>query len=162
MGYCVMENRQGLVVASEVTQLTARAEREAALRMARSLKGAHQKTLGADKGSDIREFVVDLSSAVSRTMLPRTSRPAAALPLMAAPFAIPATPNRSTLGSGSSRFCLDSTGRWAVAAESERALQGRGGVSAACGGPQPDPHPQPAQGSAGDGMTRPDQRAEIQ
>ena len=56
-----MENRQGLMVASEVTQLTGRAEREAALRMARSLKGAHQKTLGADKGYDIREFVVDLS-----------------------------------------------------------------------------------------------------
>ena len=28
--------------------------------MARSLKGAHQKTLGADKGYDTREFVADL------------------------------------------------------------------------------------------------------
>ena len=49
MGHCVMENRNGLVVASEVSQATGRAEREAALRMARSLRGAHQKTLGADK-----------------------------------------------------------------------------------------------------------------
>ena len=55
-----MENRNGLVVASEVSQATGRAEREAALRMARSLRGAHQKTLGADKGYDTREFVADL------------------------------------------------------------------------------------------------------
>ena len=60
MGHCVMENRNGLVVASEVTQATGRAEREAAQRMARSLRGAHQKTLGADKGYDTREFVADL------------------------------------------------------------------------------------------------------
>ena len=52
MGHCVMENRNVVVVASEVSQVTSRAEREAAIRMARSLKGAHQKTLGADKGYD--------------------------------------------------------------------------------------------------------------
>jgi IS5 family transposase len=60
MSHCVMENRNGLVVASEVSQATGRAERDSALRMARSLKGAHQKTLGADKGYDTREFVADL------------------------------------------------------------------------------------------------------
>ena len=60
MGHCVMENRNGLVVASEASQATGRAEREAALRMARSLRGAHQKTLGADKGYATREFVADL------------------------------------------------------------------------------------------------------
>jgi hypothetical protein len=49
-----MENRNGLVVASEVTQATGKAERDAAVRMARSLSGAHQKTLGADKGYDTR------------------------------------------------------------------------------------------------------------
>ncbi len=38
MGHCVMENRNGLVVASEVSQATGKAERDAALRMARSLK----------------------------------------------------------------------------------------------------------------------------
>ena len=56
MGHCVMETRNGLVVASEVSQATGRAEHEAALRMARSLRGAHQKTLG----DDTREFVADL------------------------------------------------------------------------------------------------------
>ena len=56
MGHCVMENRNCLVVASEVPQ----AERDSALRMARSLRGARQKTLGADKGYDTRDFVADL------------------------------------------------------------------------------------------------------
>ena len=60
MGHCVMENRNGLVVASEVSQATGKAERDAALGMVRSLNGAHQKTLGADKGYDTREFVADL------------------------------------------------------------------------------------------------------
>jgi len=60
MGHCVMENRNGLVVASEVTQASGTAERDAALWMVRSLKGEHQKTLGADKGYDTRDFVADL------------------------------------------------------------------------------------------------------
>jgi len=48
------------VVASEVSQASGTAERDSALRMARALKGAHQKTLGADKGYDTRDFVADL------------------------------------------------------------------------------------------------------
>ncbi len=55
-----MENRNGLVVTSEVTQASGTAERDSALRMARSLRGAHQKTLGANKGYDTRDFVADL------------------------------------------------------------------------------------------------------
>jgi len=60
VGHCVMENRNGLVVAREVSQASGTAERDSALRMARSLKGAHQKTLGADKGYDTRDFVAEL------------------------------------------------------------------------------------------------------
>ena len=60
LGHCVMEIRNGLLVASEVSQATGRAERDAALWMARSLRGTHQKTLGANKGHDSREFVADL------------------------------------------------------------------------------------------------------
>jgi IS5 family transposase len=55
-----MENRHGLVVASDVTPADGYGERTAAVRMARSLPGAHQKTLGADKGYDTRDFVADL------------------------------------------------------------------------------------------------------
>jgi hypothetical protein len=60
MGQCVMENRNGLVVASEVSQATGRAERDSSLRLMRSIRGAHQKTLGADKSYDTRDFVADL------------------------------------------------------------------------------------------------------
>jgi len=63
LGHCLMENRHGLVVASEVTPADGYGERAAAVRMARSLPGAHQKTLGADKGYDTRDFVADLRFA---------------------------------------------------------------------------------------------------
>ena len=58
MGHGIVKKRNGLVVASEISQATGRAQREAAIRIARSLKGAHQKTLGTDKGYDTKEFVV--------------------------------------------------------------------------------------------------------
>jgi IS5 family transposase len=58
-----MENRHGLVVPSEVIPADGYGERAAAVRMARSLPGAHQKTLGADKGYDTRNFVADLRIA---------------------------------------------------------------------------------------------------
>jgi transposase len=63
LGHCLMENRHGLVVASEVTPADGYGERAAAMRMARSLPGAHKKTLGADKGYDTRDFVADIRFA---------------------------------------------------------------------------------------------------
>jgi hypothetical protein len=60
LGPCLMENRHGLVVASEVTSADGYGERAAAVRMARSLSGAQQKTLGADRGYDTRDFVAAL------------------------------------------------------------------------------------------------------
>ncbi len=57
---CIIETCNGLVVTSEVTQATGRTEWDLALRMVRSICGTHQKTLGADKGYDIRDFVADL------------------------------------------------------------------------------------------------------
>lgn len=63
LGHCLMENRHGLVVASEVTPADGYGERAAAVRMARLLPGAHQKTLGADKGYDTRDFVTDIRFA---------------------------------------------------------------------------------------------------
>lgn len=49
-----------MMVSCEVSQSTGKAERDAALRMACSLRGAHQKTLAADKGYNTREFVAGL------------------------------------------------------------------------------------------------------
>jgi transposase len=56
MGHALMENRNGLVVDVETTQATGKAEREAALRMARRTMKAGS-TLGADKGYDTADFV---------------------------------------------------------------------------------------------------------
>ncbi len=60
MGHCIMENRNVLVAAGEFRNATGTAERDAALRIPRLLRSAHQKTPGADKGYDTREFVADL------------------------------------------------------------------------------------------------------
>jgi len=60
MGHILIENRNGLVVDSRLTQATGKAEREAALDMVCDLKGQHRITLAADKGYDTREFVHDL------------------------------------------------------------------------------------------------------
>ncbi|KAF0654668.1 transposase [Cyanobium sp. Copco_Reservoir_LC18] len=63
LGHCLMENRHGLVVASEVTPADGYGERSAAVRMARSLPGSHRKTLAADKGYDTKDFVADIRFA---------------------------------------------------------------------------------------------------
>ena len=63
LGHCLMDNRHGLVVTSEVTPADGYGERAAALRMLRDQPGAHQKTLGADKGYDTKDFVADIRFA---------------------------------------------------------------------------------------------------
>jgi transposase len=60
MGHALMENRNGLVVDSRLTQVTGTAEREAALEMVENISGSKQVTLGADRGYDVAAFVSDL------------------------------------------------------------------------------------------------------
>ena len=61
MGHALMENRNGLVVETAVTEANGMAEREAAQEMiVRHSPGARRLTLGADKGYDARTFVADL------------------------------------------------------------------------------------------------------
>jgi hypothetical protein len=55
-----MENRNGLVVDTRLTQATGTAEREAAFEMATALKEG--STLGADKGYDTSEHGENLLS----------------------------------------------------------------------------------------------------
>jgi transposase len=58
MGHVLMENRNGLAVAGEVTQATGTAEREAALSLIDAQQPGEQRiTLGADKAYDVIEFV---------------------------------------------------------------------------------------------------------
>jgi transposase len=60
LGHVLMENRNGLVVDTRVTQAHGRAEREAALEMLGSLPGRQHRTVGADKGYDTRDFVAQV------------------------------------------------------------------------------------------------------
>jgi transposase len=59
-GHVLMENRNGLAVGGCVTQATGRAEVEAALQLVEEIEGWERVTLGADKGYDRKEFVLQL------------------------------------------------------------------------------------------------------
>jgi transposase len=58
-GHVLMENRNGLVVDTEVLQANGTAERDAALVMAEAIPGDHPVTLGADKNYDTADFVAE-------------------------------------------------------------------------------------------------------
>jgi len=63
LAYCgnvLIENRNGLVVDTELLQCNGTAERDAAMLMAERLDGANRVTLGADKGYDTKEFVKEM------------------------------------------------------------------------------------------------------
>lgn len=65
MGHTLMENRDGLIVETELTRADGHAERQAALAMLqRRFPGStRRRTLGADKGYDSADFVADLRQA---------------------------------------------------------------------------------------------------
>lgn len=56
----MIENRNGLVVDTELVECSGTAERDAALQMAERIAGENRVTMGADKGYDTRGFVRDL------------------------------------------------------------------------------------------------------
>src|ERR1039458_4218052 len=58
-GHVLMENRNGLVVDSDVLQANGTAERDAALLMAEAIPGDQRVTLGADKNYDTVAFVAE-------------------------------------------------------------------------------------------------------
>jgi hypothetical protein len=60
MGHVVMENRNGLVVAAEMTAATGTAEREAAVAMVEELADGGRITLGGDKAYDSADFVAEM------------------------------------------------------------------------------------------------------
>ena len=60
MGHVVMENRNGLVVAAQMTPATGTAEREAAVAMVEDLANGQRITLGADKAYDTADFVAEM------------------------------------------------------------------------------------------------------
>ena len=60
VGHVLMENRHGLVVDAELTRASGHAERLAALAMLDRLPIVGPVTLGADRGFDARDFIMEL------------------------------------------------------------------------------------------------------
>jgi len=58
-GNLLTENRNGLIVNTELFQANGTAERDAALVMLEQVSGIHRITIGADKGYDTRDFVAE-------------------------------------------------------------------------------------------------------
>jgi transposase len=63
LGHVLMENRNGLIVDTRLTQATGTAEREAAVEMVAEVAGATRVTIGADKAYDTHDFVAALREA---------------------------------------------------------------------------------------------------
>lgn len=57
MGHVLTENRNGLVIDSQLTQASGTAERESALQMLAERPGEQRKTVGADKAYDVASFI---------------------------------------------------------------------------------------------------------
>jgi transposase len=79
LAYCanvLIENRNGLVVDTELVQCSGTAERDAALRMAERIEGAGRVTVGGDKGYDTRAFVKEMRERnVTPHVSENTNRP---------------------------------------------------------------------------------------
>ena len=63
LAYCgnvMIENRNGLVVDTELLQCNGTAERDAAMMMMERVEGTDRITLGADKGYDTKDFVKEM------------------------------------------------------------------------------------------------------
>jgi transposase len=58
-GNLLTENRNGLIIKTELLQANGTAERDAALVMLEQLPGADRVTVGADKGYDTKDFVAE-------------------------------------------------------------------------------------------------------
>jgi transposase len=60
MGHVLMENRNGLLVQTFLSEASGRAERDAAMLMAETIPAGKRVTLGGDKNYDTQEFVREL------------------------------------------------------------------------------------------------------
>ena len=79
LAYCgnvLIENRNGLVVDTELLQCNGTAERDAAMMMAERVEGIERITLAADKGYDTKDFVSEMRSMnVTPHVSQNTKRP---------------------------------------------------------------------------------------
>ena len=78
MGHAMNENRNGLIVGIRATEASGTAERTAALEMVDELGSKHRrkpKTLGADKGYDSGEFLLELEKRSVEPHVPLVKAP---------------------------------------------------------------------------------------
>jgi transposase len=79
-GHSLTENRNGLIVACELTEATGTAEREAGLRLLRRQRrrsGRRQLTVGADRGYDVKDFVAGVRELGATPHIARKKRASA-------------------------------------------------------------------------------------
>ena len=87
----LIENRNGLVVDTELVMASGTAERDAAIEMAGRIEGKKRVTVGADKGYDTRGFVREMRD---RNVTPHVSENTidlAAAPSIKEPPGMPGT-----------------------------------------------------------------------
>ena len=89
-GNVLMENRNGLVVDTELLQCNGTVERDAAMLMAERVGGTGRITLGADKGYDTRDFVKEMRGMKVTPHVAQTRSARAAARLTDAPRPMPA------------------------------------------------------------------------
>ena len=78
MGHALNENRNGLIVGIRATEASGTAERTAALAMVDELEAKHRrkpKTLGADKGYDSGEILLELEKRSVEPHVPLVKAP---------------------------------------------------------------------------------------
>ena len=153
LGHCLMENRHGLVVASEVAPVEVYGERAAAVRMAHSLPGAHPEDAGSGQGLRRQGFrgrsALFRHHAACEAEHPGPPRLRHRWPHRSPSGLQPVDQRQEANRAG---VQLDQTGCRAEADQGPRAITGGGGVPAACGGAQPDPPGESAQSAGGTGM----------
>lgn len=137
MGHALMENRNGLVVDAELTRATGTAERLAALAMLEGVarETGRRVTIGADKGYDTADFVMEVRELNAVPHVARDTPPAGARPSTAAPPVTQAMPQASASDNASRR---SSAGRRAQPATARPGSE----PSPASASPSPSP-PQP-------------------
>ena len=94
LSYCgsvVIENRNGLVVDTELLQCNGTAERDAAMLMAERLNGDNRVTLAADKAYDTREFVKEMRQMKVTPHVAQNDGRRVGARSMSAPHGTPAT-----------------------------------------------------------------------
>ena len=112
MGHVAMENRNGLVVATELTQATGTAEREAAIATIEELAGSQRITLAADKAYDTADFVAEMRRL---GVTPHVTQNTKGRRSTAAPRAMPATKSAFECASASRKCSAGSRPRAACA-----------------------------------------------